>query len=330
MSDTAKTSGALLERFEAPVLGVPMVVRANSVEVVAAAERAFGRWRGLPAALIEAGPPGQVEVIVQALAPGELALGGNLVTRHHAGALIAAGGGCLLSALPASGQALAFIAPEVAADEPRLRHEVLERLTLTLAGARGRAPLRAGAVVWHGRGLLFIGAGEALAVMLAVGCARAGAALLAAGVVYLSAGRVPLLWGHPGMVRLPSATARLFPELPWRPMSGEATLIELDAAALGPERLATHAARATLCLVEPGAGQASHLERLARDEALALVVRLLELDHAVAAPLASLASEDAYRIRVGADARAAVALIGHLAEREGLGKPGFPMPAGGA
>jgi len=317
MIDTGKPRGALPERFEAPVLGVPIVFRANSAEVILATERAFGPWLRLPAALVEPGPPAQVEIIVQALAPDEVALGGTLVTRSHAGALIAAGGGCLLGALPASGRALAFIAPEVAADEPRLRREVLERVTLPLAAARGRTPLRAGAVVWHGRGLLFVGAGEALSATLALGCACAGAALLAAGTVHLGAGRSPMLWGHAGTVRPPPGAARLFPELPWRTLRGETSLIELDLAALGAERLATHTARATLCLVEPVAGQASHLERLARDRALTLAAQALEVDPGAVAPLARLIGEHAWLLRVGADPRTAVALIGHMVERGG-------------
>lgn len=318
MIDTGKPSGALPEHFEAPVLGVPFVFRTNSAEVSRATERVFGPWLGLPAALVEPGPPGQVEIIVQALAPDELALGGTLVTRSHAGALMAAGGGCLLSALPASGRALAFIAPEVAADEPRLRREVLERVTLALAGARGRTPLRAGAVVWHGRGLLFVGAGETLNATLAVGCTRAGAALLAAGVVHLGAGRTPILWGHPGTARLPSGAARLFPDLPWRTLGGESTLIELDAAALGVERLATHIPRASLCLVEPATGQASHLERLSRDAAMTVAARTQDMGPGASALLARLIGENAYLLRVGADPRTAVALIGYLVERGGL------------
>ncbi|MCS6883235.1 MAG: hypothetical protein RMK84_19065 [Oscillochloridaceae bacterium] len=315
MSDPAKTSGALPEHFAAPVLGVPFEFRSNSAEVIAATERAFGLWRSLPANLVETGPPGQVEVIVQAFAPDELAPGGTLVTRSHAGALIAAGRGRLLSALPAGGHALAFIAPEVAADEAWLRHEVLERLTLALAGARGRSPLRAGAVVWRGRGILFIGNEASLSATLAVGCAGAGAALLAAGVVFLSAGHAPALWGHPGIVRLPLEAARHFPDLPWRAVSAEPTLIELDAASLGADRLATHAVRAVLCLVEAVTGQASHLQGLARDEGLDRLARALEPDPSVIGPLAGLISERAYLLRAGADPRTAVALLEHLIER---------------
>ncbi|MGQ9926685.1 MAG: hypothetical protein ACUVS4_07420 [Chloroflexaceae bacterium] len=319
MTSTGTSSEALPERFEAPVLGVPIVFYTNSVEVILATKRAFGQWPGLPAALVEPGPPGQVEIIVQALAPDEVALGATLVTRSHAGALIAAGGGCLLSALPASGRALAFIAPEVAIDEARLRREVLERVTLPLAVARGRMPLRAGAVVWHGRGLLFVGAGEALGATLAAGCTYAGAALLAAGVVHLGAGRSPMLWGQAtATVRLPPGVARYFPELPWRTLKGATTLIELDLAALGVERLATHTARATLCLVEPVAGQASHLERLGHDDALTLAAHALEVDPGALALLARLIGAHAWLLRVGADPRTAVALIGHLVERGGL------------
>lgn len=306
------------ERFAAPVLGVPCEFRSNSAAVTAAAERAFGRWRGLPPHLIEPGPSGQVEVIVQDFAPDEPGPGGSLVMRSHAGALIAAGGGCLLSALPAGGHGLAFIAPEVAADEARLRYEVLERLTLALAAARGRLPLRAGAVVWRGRGLLVVGSDETLNATLAAGCAGAGAALLAAGVVFLSAGHAPLLWGHPGTARLPLEAARHFPDLPWRAVSAEPALIELDTAALGAERLATHAARAILCLVEPATGQASHLQELPRDEALDRLARATKPAPAVIAPLAGLIDERAYLLQASADPRTAVALLEHLVERGAL------------
>ncbi len=318
MSDSPGMGAVLPAHVEAPVLGVPIVVRATSAAVIAAAERAFGLWRSLPAALVEPGPPGEVVIIVQALAPDEVALSGKVVTRSHAGALIAAGGGCLLCVQPASGSALAFIAPEVVADEPRLRREVLERLGLALAGARGRTPLPAGAVVWDGHALIFSGADALLNATLAVGCARAGGDLLAAGVVHLSAGRSPMLWGHPGTVRLPPVATYLFPDLPARAASGEASVLELDAAALGVERLATHAARATLCLVERTTGQASYLERLARDEALARLARSLAPDPAAVALLAALAGENACWLRVGADVGAAIALIGRLAAQGSL------------
>lgn len=305
-------TAVLRARLEAPLLGVPLVIRSNTTAVIAAAEQAFRLWLRLPPTLVAATEPGVVEVIEQAAAVGEVTplLAVPPVTRTHDGTLLVVGEGCLAYARPATGHALAFVTPEVVADPLRVRAVALERLGLALACAHGRTPIRAGAVGWNGYGIIFVGSGS-LPALLAIACARAGFTLLAAETSYLSTEPTPTLWGHAVTLRLPIGAARWFPEVE---SLSEGKVI--DATLLGIEHLTTHLRRAALCLVETYAGQASLLEPMQREGALAALADLG--DAGMQRGLAALTRRQMYRLQVGADWRNAVALIRHLAEQQGL------------
>lgn len=311
------------ERFQAPLLGVPVVYRSNSAAVIAAAVHALRPWGELDAALIEGGPPACVEIVVQPRGIGEPATqhGAPFVVRSYGDTLIAASGASLMTANLEHGAALAVITPELAADEPRLRHEVIERLGLLLASARDRTPVEAAAVVRAGRALILAGPREAGVAALCYACLRAGFALLAADMVYVSLARGMRIWGHAGVLHLPPETARAFPDLAaLRPVTGPSGTPELavEVADLSGARVITHAERATVCFVERGSGQASHVEAVPAGEAVQRIVA----DHLADAGTlrdpgsgvaVALAAGGAHRLIVGADPASAAALLSLLA-----------------
>lgn len=314
--DPIATPPTLRETLSVPLLGVPIVFRSNSAAVIACAAEALQVWRDLPAELVETGAPACVAIVVQPLVPDEPAapLQGGLLMRAHGDTLLATGDGCLLSARPAAGTALAFITPELVGDPPRLRHAVLERLGLLLAGARARAPLRASAVGAGPRALLLSGADDDLIATLCYGGARSGLALLASEHIYLRDGRPPWLWGHPGVLRLPAAQAQRFP-----PQAGAAPLVRGGMVELaGTAKLACPASQVRVCLVERTTGQASRLEPASAAAAAAALTRLAAPESCFAQAgtpaAAARVAAGAYRLRAGSDLASAVMLLQHLLE----------------
>ncbi len=307
--DPIATPHTLSETLRVPLLGVPIVFRSNSAAVIACAVEALQVWRDLPAELVETGAQACVAIVVQPLAPAEPAapVQGGLLMRAHGDTLLAADDGCLLTARPASGTALAFITPELAADLPRLRQAILERLGLLLAGARARAPLRASAVGAGPRALLLSGVDDDLIATLCYGCARSGLAFLASEHIYLRDGRPAWVWGHPGVLRLPAAS----------PASGQLAsggVVELA----GTAKLACPASQVRVCLVEHATGQASRLEPASVEAAAAALTRLAAPERYFAQAgtpaAAARVAAGAYRLRVGSDLASAVLLLQHLLE----------------
>lgn len=323
--DLLGQSAPLTDSYTVPLLGVPLHYRSNSPAAIAAAERAFGLWRELPQQLVEAGPPARVDIIVHPLGPGDPAMApaDGFVFRAHGDSFLAANGANLLSAHMGAGVATAFVTPELAEDEIALRHHVIACLGFLLVNARDRTPIHAAAVVRNGRALLLIGPSNAGKSTLCYACVRAGFALLAEDTVCVSLARGLRLWGHPGAIHLLPDAPRFFPELagltPRLRANGKRKLV-VEGAVLGPGGRALTAERATLCFVELGAGQAARLEPLPAEAAVAALGDPREpgfdlMGKGAPAAARALAAGGAYRLTVGADPLAAVALLAHLAEQ---------------
>lgn len=319
--DQLGLTAPLVASLQVPLLGVPVLYRSNSAAVIAAAARSLGRWSELPTELIEPGPPARVDIVVHPPGAGEPAAApaGQFVARAHGDTLLAAAGGSLMMAQPAHGAALAFVTPELAADPASLQHSVIERLGLLLVSERDRTPVPAAGVVHSGRAVLLVGAGGADTSTLCYACVRAGFALISGGALFVSVARGVRIWGLGGPLHLPPDAPRLFPELaglePQRCADGR-----LGLAVEAPGPAGPHAGRATVCLVERGAGQPSRLEPVAPAEAAAQIADPqrpgLELQRERApAVAAALAAGGAYRLTVGADPASAAALLAHLAEQ---------------
>jgi hypothetical protein len=319
-----------------PLLGKPLEVRSNSPVVLAAAERAFGRWRDLDAQLIEPIEPCVVDVVVHSsplsMVSGQLlhntpdvgpsngqgphTRGTPFAVRVHGGTLIAGDGANLLTAQLDRGRALAFVTPELAAREAWLRYHVLEMLGLAMAAWHDRTPLHAGAVVCGGRAVLLTGRSMAGKSTLCYACLRDGFQLLAEDVVYVSRRRGLLLWGVPWRIHLLPDAARLFSELadvPAIPQPNGKVKLAVETAAFGADRARCHAERAVVCVVERREGAASALEPIDAQIAVAALSYDREagfdLYSDTRAAAEALVAGGAYRLTVGGDLAGAVALL---------------------
>ncbi len=329
--DLLGQSAPLSDSLEVPLLGVPVRFSSNSPAVIATAARALSRWRELPASLVEPGPPAQVTIVVHPLGAGDPVAppSERFVFRAHGDSFLAASGGSILSAQMAAGVATAFVTPELAADEPNLRHNVIECLGFLLVNYRDRTPVHAAAVVRNGRAVLLVGQSTAGKSTLCYACVRAGFGLMSEDTVSVSLARGMRLWGHPGSIHLLPDAPRFFPELatltPQVRANGKLKLA-VDVSALGADRLVTSVERATICFVERSAGQASRLEPVAAGEAAAALSDPSEpgfdlLRDRAPAVARALTAEGAYRLTVGSDPTAAASLLAHLTDSQAPADP---------
>ncbi|NTU79232.1 MAG: hypothetical protein HGA45_07485, partial [Chloroflexales bacterium] len=177
-------------------------------------------------------------------------------------------------------------------------------------------------VVRNGRALLLVGPSAVDLSTLSYACVWAGFGLMAAETTWVSLGRGQRLWGHASPIRMPVDAVRFFPDLagvaPGMGANGEPTLA-IDIEARWPERLATHAERAVVCLIERAAGQASRLEPVPAAAAAAIMGDLRAPGHSrlseqAPAVVQALTARGAHRLSLGADPASAAALLAHLAE----------------
>lgn len=322
--DLLGRSASLDEQLEVAIFGVPVLYRSNSPAVITAAARALACWRDLPPALVEPRPPAHVDLIVHPLGPGdpETSAAGRFVFRAHGDTFLAASGGSILTAQMADGRATAFLTPELLDDEPNLRHSVIECLGFLLVNYRDRTPVHAAGVVRGGCAVLLAGRSAAGKSTLCYACVRAGFSLLSEDTVCVSLARRPRVWGHPGPIHLLPDAPRFFPELAGlepRVRANGKLKLAVDVAALGPTRRATHADRAVVCFVEREPGPGAHLQPMPPAEALAALADPDEpgfdlLADRAPATAAALVAGGAFRLRVGSDLDAAVALLARLVD----------------
>ena len=315
-----------------PLLGLPLEIRSNSPAVIAAAERSFSHWRSLGPELIEPSEPLVVCIVVHPSADNDRRLkrrtqnaerSAQFTQRVHGNCFIAASGENLLTARMDHGQALAFVTPDLVADDMHFRYHVLECLALLMASWRDRTPIHAGAVVHNGRTALLVGPSTAGKSTLCYACARAGFSLLAEDVVYVSMRDRPRLWGNPWSIHLLPDAPRLFPELAnmrARIQANGKRKLTVDLAELGAAQSHVYADDSIICLIDRHERRASVLAPIDPQIAIAALSHNLEAGfdlHARANIVAEMiAAYGAYRLDVGDDLEKAVELL-----RDLLGMP---------
>jgi hypothetical protein len=377
-TDALGHSAPLDQRATFPLLGVPLEIRSNSPAVIAAAERAFGGWRGLEPEVIEPAEPCVISIVVHEeqrtknkeqndrnqeprtvesqlsvvnrqlhLATGNGISNGTVMSYHASAALgprppapdprpptpfvqrlhgdcfLASDGASMLMAQRDHGYALAFVTPELVADESRLRHHVIELLGLLLAAYRDRLPVHAGAVVRRGRAVLLVGRSTAGKSTLCYACLRGGFQLLAEDVVYVSMRRGLRLWGVPWQIHLLPDAVRHFAELADLPGTHQANgkfKLAVETAAFGADRSCRYVERAVVCIVERHGGVSSTLEPIDPGIPIAALTHDLESGFDLygdpRAAAEALVADGAYRLNVGSDLAGAVALLKELTDRE--------------
>jgi hypothetical protein len=318
-----------------PLLGLPLEIRSNSPAVLAAAERSFGQWRKLEPELVESSEPLVVSIIVHPpdvsdrslkrrtqnseLKTQNSRLKTHFTQRVHGDCFIAASGDNLLTARMDHGQALAFVTPDLVADDMQFRHHVLECLALLLASWRDRTPIHAGAVVHDGRAALLVGPSTAGKSTLCYACARASFTLLAEDVVYVSLRDRPRLWGIPWRIHLLPDAPQLFPELselrPQIQANGKRKLT-VELAELGAAQPHIEADRSIICLIDRHSRRTSALAPIDPQAAIAALSLNLEAGfdlHSRAGVVAEMiARQGAYQLQVGNDLEGAVKLLRDL------------------
>lgn len=307
----------LAHRAAFPLLGIPLEIRSNSPDVIAAAEMAFGRWRNLPPDLIEAAPPAIVSVVVHPIHDGRKAgEERSFVYRVHDQCFLGSDGANMLTAQYDRGRALAFIAPELLLREDELRQNVLQLLSLLLVTQHDRVPLHAGAVVHDGLAILLAGPSTAGKSTLCYACLRDGFQLLAEDAVYVSRTPALRLWGLGGDIHLMPDAVRFFPELADVQARHQPTgkfKLTVDTGRFGPGRAVCHAERAVVCLVERHASAETLIEPIKPGEAIEALSANPEpgfdLYEGRAAAAEAIAGKGAYRITVGHDLTSATAAL---------------------
>jgi hypothetical protein len=312
------------QRARFPLLGLPLEIQSNSPAVLAAAERSFGHWRALAPALIAQAAPLIVQLIVHA-ADAAPTPGSNVefVQRVYGAWFVAAGGANLLTAQLDRGVALAFVTPELVADDQQFRYHVLECLSLLLASRRDRTPVHAGAVVWDDRAVLLVGQSTAGKSTLCYACLCDGLQLLAEDVVYVGLNDGLRLWGNADRIHLlPDARDRFSELADYQPhiQANGKQKLAIEVSAFGRDARRHSVEQATVCLLERHDGWESALMPVAPQRAIDALSRNLEpgfdLHQRAAEVAGALVAGGVYRLRVGRDLGGAVALIRRLADED--------------
>jgi hypothetical protein len=224
------------------------------------------------------------------------------------------------------GEALAFVVPELVADEAHFRYNVVESLALALASRHDRVPVHAGAVVYRGRAVLLLGHSTAGKSTLCYACVRDGFQLLAEDVIYVSLNHGLRMWGNSRHIHLLPDAPRHFGELagvPPRVQANGKLKLDVDVAALGVDRLRHWAERAIVCVLRRGDGPASVVEPVDPEVVLDALRGGREpgfdLFQDVEDVAAALVRGGTYFLTVGSDLPGAVALLRRLASGGGAG-----------
>jgi hypothetical protein len=250
------------------LMAEPLLFRTNDPLLMAAAERAFGRFE-VPAS----GEPLEVRLIVDAAGgpatfdPRHLRprVQAHLHTitldaRNHATVDLE------------RGLAIGTVTPEVARDGDFVRYAFIEAMGLSMLGrARGYLAIHASAVVRDGRAAVLQGPAGAGKSTLAVACARIGFGVLAEDVVFArQAGDGVELWGMPWTQRLLPDAVDHFGELagvrPRLQPNGEHKL-EVDLESLRPGAAQPSAAAGAALVLVRGSAGPTRVEPLAPEAA---------------------------------------------------------------
>jgi hypothetical protein len=245
------------------LMAEPLRFRTNDQLLLAAAERAFGRFT-----VPSEGEPLEVQLLADATGPPATfdprQLRPRVQAHLHTIALDARNHAVVDLE---RGIAVGTVTPEVARDADFVRYAFVEAMGLSmLARARGYVAIHASAVVHRGRAAILQGPAGAGKSTLAMASARLGLGVLAEDVVFArKAGPEVELWGTPWVQRLLPDAVDHFAELagvvPRLQVNGEHKLeVDLDLVRPGAARPSAPAGAAILLV--RGSGGPTRIEAL--------------------------------------------------------------------
>jgi hypothetical protein len=248
--------------------GFPLHLTTNSAEVMESAHEAWGAWdRAFDTA------PLNFRVVVQpggemAAAPAYRIQAGLLSVVTDAHNFAAAN----IRTLTAS----FFLSEKTCADHAVLRWLFLEAMAYMLLTQHYVVSLHAACVGHAGDGILLCGGSGAGKSTLSVACARAGFTFLSDDCTWVLTGTdTPVAIGKPHQARLRADAARHFPELqgfPARALPNGKLSMEVPTSLLAQIRTARQAEVSRLIFLERDGQGAASIERVAPEEAAALLL----------------------------------------------------------
>jgi hypothetical protein len=260
-----------LYRVEMPLsaeffpLGFPVRVRTNSAEVLAAAEESWGSF-----AREFRTPTIQMNVGVQQQDATECPAAPGCRARRHLMLRIADPDNFYIADLM-QGYSLVWLTSAAVAHRSYLRYHFLESAALCHIANRYSAPVHAGCVERHGRGVLLCGDSGAGKSSLSFACARAGWTYITDDASFvLHARENRRVVGNCHTVRFRPSAANLFAEVAGRPVTPRAVgkpSIELATASVAEMRTANSAQIDFVVFLNRGDTNVREVTPFARDTA---------------------------------------------------------------
>ena len=314
-------AGALYEST-LPVFGVPVRLRSNEPEPIAAFERSLGRWRVLEGSelLSEVRVDGALWV-----APGGEGSDRPIPVTHavqeHGRVTISSPGSLVRS--DSSARAFeGWVTPELLREDERFRYQVLEAAVLSVVTHLDRQPLHASAVVRDGTALLVSGPSGTGKSTLAYAAARAGLQVLSEDTVFVQLRPRLRVWGMSQALNLSQDARRHFAELadaPLRTLPTGKQKISVGLAALGAEASPPFVERAGICIAHRAPGSqvtAEPIDGAVLEEFLRRGEPGFHLfDHARGELAGALAPGGAWRLTLSDDPDAAIPVLHRLLDQ---------------
>lgn len=202
-----------------PLLGAPLEVRSNAARVLELADAAFGHWRRLEAARVEAWTPAVLEVVVMPAAGGPPPE--RLEYRRH-GADFLLGAGPVLGSVRLDDRRAVVFVPADALDLVEWFTSRVLDLAWLLCSQRSRVPLHAAALAGRHGAVVVLGASGAGKSTLAWAGRAAGLAVLSEDAVFVDV-EAARLWGAAAVHWLSPDAAAFFPEVERWPLVARAS-----------------------------------------------------------------------------------------------------------
>lgn len=298
-----------------PVLGVPIRFQSNSSTVIEQVHTSFGQWANLSSEWLRDQLPCELTIIVHPANDRDGTLH-KMTYRIHSNIYLGASSETLFYADNTRGQALAFVPPETVAHPIHFRYNVVESLALYLASVRERVAVHAGAVVHHGTTVLLMGKSTVGKSTLCYTALRSGEFdLLAEDVVYVQCDPTPQIFGGMGRLHLLPDAPRHFPELAETPPQLQANGKIKIGVTVPPERIRLHAPPGVICLLHRQEEYpTATLTPLRPEDVRAYLEDPDEsgydlFDTQIRRVAEMLSTCPAYRLNIGANLEAAIALL---------------------